>query len=111
MPSSPRCSTMSGPEPPAPDAILSVRGLTVGYGDEVVLEDVGFDVRRGEVFAILGGSGCGKSTLLKAMIGLLAPVSGTVVIDGDELTTATGARRLAILRKFGMLYQSSALFS
>jgi phospholipid/cholesterol/gamma-HCH transport system ATP-binding protein len=96
---------------PGPDPILSVRGLAVGYGAEVVLTGVDFDVHRGEVFVVLGGSGCGKSTLLKALIGLIAPLAGTVEIDGDELTTATGAARLAILRKFGMLYQSSALFS
>ncbi|TMH63640.1 MAG: ATP-binding cassette domain-containing protein, partial [Betaproteobacteria bacterium] len=53
-------------EPP----IIRVEGLTAGYGDFILLENVSFDVRRGEVFVILGGSGCGKSTLLKHMIGL-----------------------------------------
>jgi phospholipid/cholesterol/gamma-HCH transport system ATP-binding protein len=63
------------------------------------------------VFVILGGSGCGKSTLLKHMIGLVQPVAGTIEIDGEELTTAHGDARLGILRKFGVLYQSGALFS
>jgi phospholipid/cholesterol/gamma-HCH transport system ATP-binding protein len=93
------------------DAILTVRGLTAGYGDTAVLTDVSFDVRRGEVFVILGGSGCGKSTLLKHLVGLNPPLAGTIEIDGEELTTATGDARLSILRKFGMLYQSAALFS
>ena len=94
-------------EPP----ILRVRGLRAAYGDRVILEDVSFDVRRGEVFVILGGSGCGKSTLLKHLIGLIPPAAGTIEIDGDELTTAAGEARLRILRKFGVLYQSGALFS
>ena len=94
----------------AGEPIIKVRNLTVGYGDVVLLERVGFDVRRGEVFVILGGSGSGKSTLLKHMIGLLEPNSGSVVIDGDDIITALGERRRAILRKIGVMYQSGALF-
>ena len=94
----------------AGEPIIKVRNLTVGYGDVVLLEHVSFDVRRGEVFVILGGSGSGKSTLLKHMIGLLEPNSGSVVIDGDDIITALGERRRAILRKIGVMYQSGALF-
>jgi phospholipid/cholesterol/gamma-HCH transport system ATP-binding protein len=100
---------MSTPEPSAP--AVRVRGLTAAYDGRTILEDVSFDVRRGEVFVILGGSGCGKSTLLRHMIGLVSPAAGTVEIDGEDLTAATGGARLAILRKFGVLYQSGALFS
>lgn len=96
---------------PAGDVAIRVRGLAAGYDGRAVLENVSFDVRRGEVFVILGGSGCGKSTLLKHMIGLIEPVRGTVEIDGEDLTAATGDARRAILRKFGVLYQSGALFS
>jgi phospholipid/cholesterol/gamma-HCH transport system ATP-binding protein len=92
------------------DAIIRVRGLTAGYGDVLLLDNVSFDVRRGEVFVILGGSGSGKSTLLKHMIGLLPPESGRVVIDGDDIVAATGDARRAILRKIGVMYQSGALF-
>jgi phospholipid/cholesterol/gamma-HCH transport system ATP-binding protein len=91
--------------------VIRVRGLRAGYDDRAILEDVSFDVSRGEVFVILGGSGCGKSTLLKHMIGLVDPLGGTVEIDGADLTAARGEERLGILRKFGVLYQSGALFS
>jgi phospholipid/cholesterol/gamma-HCH transport system ATP-binding protein len=76
----------------------------------VLQKDLSFEVRRGEVFGILGGSGCGKSTLMKHMIGLYEPIAGHVFIDGDDIVTAQGATRHAILRKIGVMYQSGALF-
>jgi phospholipid/cholesterol/gamma-HCH transport system ATP-binding protein len=93
-----------------PDIIIRVEKLYAGYDDVAIQEDVNFDVRRGEVFGILGGSGCGKSTLLKHMIGLNDPISGHVYIDGDDIVTADGNKRAAILRRFGVMYQSGALF-
>jgi len=87
-----------------------VRDLTGGYGDRPVLERINFEVRRGEVFAILGASGSGKSTLLKHLIGLYQPIQGDVLISGASLVQAEGEERLRILRKFGVLYQSGALF-
>jgi phospholipid/cholesterol/gamma-HCH transport system ATP-binding protein len=93
-----------------PDIPISVNDLTVGYGEKVILKNVNFQVRRGEVFVILGASGSGKSTLLKAMIGLCPPQSGYVWIEGVNLMTAEGIERLALLRKFGVMYQSGALF-
>ncbi len=92
------------------EAIIRVEDLTAGYEDRTILENVSFDVRRGEVFVILGGSGCGKSTLLKHMIGLYPPMQGRVLIEGNDIVTADGERRDAILRKFGVMYQSGALF-
>lgn len=92
------------------DPIIRVENLTVGYGDVVILKDISFDVRRGQVFAILGGSGCGKSTLLKNMIGLFEPISGRVLIDGGNILAARGKARRRILRKFGVSYQTGALF-
>ncbi|MGE5088967.1 MAG: ABC transporter ATP-binding protein [Candidatus Levyibacteriota bacterium] len=97
---------MAGDDEP----IIRVRDLTAGYDDVVILEHVSFDVRRGEVFVILGGSGSGKSTLLKHMIGLEEPQGGSVVIDGEDIVTAEGDARRAILRKIGVMYQSGALF-
>jgi phospholipid/cholesterol/gamma-HCH transport system ATP-binding protein len=91
-------------------AIIVVRGLTAAYGDEVILKDVSFEVSRGEVFVVLGGSGCGKSTLLKHLIGLYRLAAGEVLIDGGNLATATGTDRQRILRRFGVAYQSGALF-
>ena len=92
------------------EPIIRVTDLTAGYDDVVILEHVSFEVRRGEVFVILGGSGSGKSTLLKHMIGLDEPSSGSVVIDGDDMVTADDETRHAILRKIGVMYQSGALF-
>ncbi|HCN19558.1 MAG: polyamine ABC transporter ATP-binding protein [Planctomycetes bacterium RIFCSPHIGHO2_02_FULL_50_42] len=89
--------------------VIQVRNLTIGYGDEIVLNDISFDVHMGEIFIILGGSGCGKSTLLKHMIGLQQPFRGKILIDGKDLVTTEGRERLEILRKFGVLFQSSAL--
>ena len=92
------------------DPIIEVRDLTAAYDDVVILEHVSFDVRRGEIFVILGGSGSGKSTLLKHMIGLDEPSSGSVVIDGADIVVAEGDARRGILRKIGVMYQSGALF-
>jgi phospholipid/cholesterol/gamma-HCH transport system ATP-binding protein len=92
------------------EPIIRVRDLSVGYDDFVLLEHVSFDVRRGEIFVILGGSGSGKSTLLKHMIGLIEPQAGSVFIDGDDIITASSVTRHSILRKFGVMYQSGALF-
>lgn len=91
-------------------AIIRVRDLTVGYGGVPLLEHLNFDVKAGEIFVILGGSGSGKSTLLKHMIGLDEPIAGSVLIDGDDIVTAEGDARRAILRRIGVMYQSGALF-
>jgi phospholipid/cholesterol/gamma-HCH transport system ATP-binding protein len=91
-------------------AIIEVRGLTAAYGDEVILKDISFEVHQGEVFVILGGSGCGKSTLLKHLIGLYPLAAGEVLIGGESLASAEGADRQRILRRFGVSYQSGALF-
>lgn len=90
--------------------LIEVQDLSGGYGDVTVVENLSFDVRRGEVFVILGGSGCGKSTLMKLMIGLLPPSKGRILIDGDNITSAAGAERTALLNKIGVMYQSGALF-
>ncbi|MCC6198551.1 MAG: ATP-binding cassette domain-containing protein [Burkholderiales bacterium] len=92
------------------DPIIRVEGLTAGYDGRTILENVSFEVGRGEVFVILGGSGCGKSTLLKHMIGLYDVLAGHVYIDGQDIVAADGEAREAILRKFGVMYQSGALF-
>ena len=92
------------------EPIIHVRDLAVGYGGTALLEHVTFEVRRGEIFVILGGSGSGKSTLLKHLIGLNEPMAGSVVIDGDDLVSATDEGRRTILRRIGVMYQSGALF-
>jgi len=90
--------------------IIRVEDLTVAYNGQVILDHVSFTVAAGEVFVILGGSGSGKSTLFKHMICLYKPVTGTIFIDGQDFIAAEGEDRLAILRKIGVMYQSSALF-
>jgi len=92
------------------DPIIRVEDFTAGYGDSVLMDNVNFTVTRGEVFVILGGSGSGKSTVLKHMVGLYQPMAGRIFIDGDDIATAEGAARNAILRKIGVMYQSGALF-
>ncbi len=94
----------------AESPIIRVENFTAAYDGNVIINDISFDVRRGEVFVILGGSGCGKSTLLKHMIGLYPPAAGTILLDGDDITLADGQKRLGILRKIGVMYQSGALF-
>lgn len=90
---------------------LRVQNLTVGFGDRTVQRALNFSVRHGSIFAIMGGSGCGKSTVLKAMIGLLRPMAGTVIVDDEDYWAASEIRRSAIGRRFGVLFQSGALWS
>jgi phospholipid/cholesterol/gamma-HCH transport system ATP-binding protein len=90
---------------------IEVQGLECRYDERVVLENVSFAVKPGEVFFIIGGSGCGKSTLLKHMIGLLPPARGKVTYAGRDFTAASAVERKALLRTFGVLYQGGALWS
>ena len=87
------------------DALISVRGLSVGYADRLLLERVDFDVERGAVFIILGGSGCGKSTLFRHLIGLDAPLAGSIHIAGIGAPQLAGAAP-----EYGVMFQSGALF-
>jgi phospholipid/cholesterol/gamma-HCH transport system ATP-binding protein len=90
---------------------IEVHSLECRYGPTVVLRDVSFAVRRGEIFFVIGGSGCGKSTLLRHLIGLHEAAAGTVKFFGESLTAAAAARRRELLRGFGVLYQGGALWS
>ena len=73
------------------DYAIDVQNLTVGYGSNVLMKDLNFTVNNGEIFVILGGSGCGKSSLLKNLFGLYQPLSGDVLIEGQNITVAQGA--------------------
>ena len=92
------------------EAIIRAEQLNVGYGERVLLQNLNFVVRRGEVFVILGGSGSGKSTLLKHLIGLNPPLAGHIWLDGIDIATAQGTARESALRRIGVMYQSGALF-
>src|SRR4051812_26904848 len=90
---------------------IEVEHLKCGYEGDVVLNDVSFTIRRGEIFFIIGGSGCGKSTLLRHMVGLHKPMAGEVKFFGEPFTSADQATRRAMLRTFGMLFQGGALWT
>ena len=90
---------------------IELDGIQCSYGDRIVLDQVSFAVKRAEILFIIGGSGCGKSTLLRHLIGLKQPTKGTVRYFGRDFTHATAAQRQELLRTFGVLYQSGALWS
>ena len=90
---------------------LSAHGLTMAYGDFVVMRDLEFAIKQGDIFIIMGGSGCGKSTLMRHLIGLKRPACGRVLIDGQGLWEAEGAKREDLLRRVGVMYQGGALWS
>jgi phospholipid/cholesterol/gamma-HCH transport system ATP-binding protein len=96
---------------PDSDTHITVRDLTMAYGDFVLMRDLNFEVKRGEIFIIMGGSGCGKSTLLRHMIGLIEPAKGEIFYEDENFTLADAARKEEMLRRFGILYQSGALWS
>ncbi len=89
---------------------IQLEHLASGYNGVPLMNDINFSIARGEIVFLLGGSGCGKSTLLKHIIGQVPPVSGTIRILGKDATDATASEREAILRSFGIMYQSGALF-
>jgi phospholipid/cholesterol/gamma-HCH transport system ATP-binding protein len=90
---------------------IMVKDLSVAYGNNVVLHDLTFTINRGDIFIIMGGSGGGKSTVLRSLVGLLPPAKGEVLYDGQSFWSAKPEEQKTIMRKFGMLYQSGALWS
>jgi phospholipid/cholesterol/gamma-HCH transport system ATP-binding protein len=91
--------------------LVEVRGLTMAFGEFVVQRDISFAIQRGEIFVIMGDSGCGKSTLMRHMIGLNRPAAGDVLYEGRGMWAADEEERELFKRRFGVLYQSAALFS
>jgi phospholipid/cholesterol/gamma-HCH transport system ATP-binding protein len=90
---------------------IVVKDLTISYGENVIQHDLSFAIDRGDIFIIMGGSGSGKSTLFRSMIGLTRPARGQVLYDGVSLWDADPEERTIMMRKFGVLYQSGALWS
>ena len=95
----------------SPHAHITVRDLTMAYGSFVLMRDLNFTVKRGDVFIIMGGSGCGKSTLLRHLIGLNEPAKGEIWYGNENFTRADPVQRQKMLQRFGVLYQSGALWS
>jgi putrescine transport system ATP-binding protein len=88
-----------------PDSFIRIRGVSKHFGDFVAVDDINLDIQKGELFAILGGSGCGKSTLLRMLAGFEEPTSGTMEIDGVDVT-----RQAPYERPVNMMFQSYAIF-
>ncbi|OGU39916.1 MAG: polyamine ABC transporter ATP-binding protein [Ignavibacteria bacterium GWB2_35_12] len=91
--------------------IIEVKDVGVVYGDNTILEKITFDVYPGEILVIVGGSGSGKSVLLRQITGLEKPTTGTVIVQGQDLTSANNDEKRKIQKKFGILFQSSGLFA
>jgi phospholipid/cholesterol/gamma-HCH transport system ATP-binding protein len=90
---------------------IEVSGLTMAFGGTVVMRDLDFAVPRGQIFVVMGSSGCGKTTLLRHLVGLQEPAAGEIIYQGVNFTRADTETRERIMRGFGVLYQSSALWS
>ena len=90
---------------------IIVRNLTMAYGSFVLMRNLTFTVRRGDIFIIMGGSGCGKSTLLWHLIGLKEPATGEIYYGDLNFTKSDLSQRQQLLRRFGVLYQRGALWS
>ncbi len=90
--------------------VIECRNLWLAFGDNLVLEDISFEVREGDNLAIVGVSGVGKSTILKLILRLLVPDSGDVLIDREDINHLSFAEVLKVRQKMGMVFQASALF-
>jgi len=99
---------MSAPSNPVPK--IRIRNLCKRFGSNVVLDGVDLDIATGESVVVIGGSGSGKSVLLKCILGLLEPDDGIIEVDGLSVIGLRAGEREAVNRKFGMLFQSAALF-
>lgn len=95
----------------AKEAHIRVTDLTMAYGDFVLMRNLNFTIFKGDIFIIMGGSGCGKSTLLKSMVGLKQPAKGSIIINDMDFWHGSPAERENIMKRFGILYQSGALWS
>jgi phospholipid/cholesterol/gamma-HCH transport system ATP-binding protein len=91
-------------------SIVSCRDIDMRFGRNVVFEHLSLDVREGEILTLLGGSGTGKSVLLKLILRLLQPQSGTILVDGEDISDYRETQMLPVRRKLGMLFQGGALF-
>lgn len=93
------------------DEVIVVNDLTTAFGTHVVHEHLNMVVKQGEILAIVGGSGSGKTTLLQHILGLRAVKQGSIDVFGEPIGSFQGAERIALTRRWGMLFQSGALFS
>lgn len=97
--------------PQTDDTVISIRGVSMSYGARRVLDRVDLDVHRGEILVLLGGSGSGKSTLLKHVLGLAKPDTGSITINGMDITCCSPSELGAVRRRIGVAFQAAALFN
>ena len=93
------------------NAVIRVRGLVTGFGDQVVHDKLDLDVRRGEILGVVGGSGTGKSVLMRAIIGLQDPREGEVEVFGEPMVGRSDNDAKEVRSRWGVLFQGGALFS
>jgi len=89
---------------------IALSGVRKAFGSKIVLDGIDLEVEAGESLVVIGGSGTGKSVMLKSVLGLRAPDAGSIRIDGQETVGLSGSRRVAMMKRFGMLFQGAALF-
>ena len=90
--------------------MIELQNVVLAYENRTILDHVDLTIHDGETMAILGGSGAGKSTLLKLIIGLLRPTSGTILVDGTDITQIDDNEFDKLRQTMGMVFQYSALF-
>lgn len=93
-----------------PHSKISLQNIHKSFGKKTILDGIYLEVPKGESLVIIGGSGTGKSVLLKCILGLLLPDSGTIAVDGGNITRLPSHKRQGLMNKFGMLFQGGALF-
>jgi phospholipid/cholesterol/gamma-HCH transport system ATP-binding protein len=89
---------------------IEFQNVTMAYDERKILDDVSFFVNPGETKIVMGGSGTGKSTILKLVLGLIKPVNGKILIDGEDVTDYTERQITEVRKKIGMVFQEGALF-
>ena len=95
---------------PDPEVVIEVDDLLMQFGSQTVLTGLDLKIRRGETLVIMGGSGCGKSTLLRLMIGAITPTRGKIRLFGEDIAVASESNLDSLRRRFGILFQSAALY-
>src|SRR5450432_1553284 len=89
---------------------IEFRDVELAFDDQIILDKVSFNVRRGETKIVLGGSGTGKSTIIKLILGLLKPDAGQIFVEGEDITNFDDAELMRIRENIGMVFQEGALF-